>query len=113
VMMFVSTALGNTFSLAANHHYDEEDLKKCGKVSYLVSLVIFLFVALCFIINLVYPSTILQMIIIVNILNLFIDLFPINPMDGYEVRHWSKLLWISLYAIVFIFYVIVYFNLYP
>ncbi len=113
VMMFVSTALGNTFSLAANHHYDEGDLKKCGKVSYLVSLVIFLFVALCFIINIVYPSTILQMIIIVNILNLFIDLFPLNPMDGYEVRHWSKMLWISLYAIVFIFYVIVYFNLYP
>jgi len=113
VMMFVSTALGNTFSLASNHHYEEEDLKKCGKVSFIVSLVVFIIVAICFIINLIYPSTILQMIIIVNILNLFIDLFPLNPMDGYEVRHWSKVLWLSLYVTVLISYVIVYFNLYP
>jgi len=28
IMMIVSTAIGNTFSLAANHHYKEEDIKK-------------------------------------------------------------------------------------
>jgi Zn-dependent protease len=112
-MMFVSTALGNTFSLAANHHYDEEDIKKCGKVSFIVSVVMYAVVFITFLINLFYPSTILQMIIIVTVLNLFIDLFPLNPMDGYEVRHWNRSLWFVLYIVVFISYVIVYFNLYP
>jgi len=113
IMMFVSTAIGNTFSLAANHHYDEKDIKKCGKVSFIVSLVLYIIVAIAFLINLYYPSTILQMIIIVSILNLFIDLFPLNPMDGYEVRHWNKYIWFCLYVIVIISYVTVYFNLYP
>jgi len=113
VMMFVSTAIGNTFSLAANHHYDEKDIKKCGKVSFIVSIVLYVIVAIAFLTNLFYPSAILQMIIIVVILNLFIDLFPLNPMDGYEIRHWSIFLWFTLYIIVFISYVTVYFNLYP
>jgi Zn-dependent protease len=112
-MMFVSTAIGNTFSLAANHHYDEKDIKKCGKVSFIVSLVLYILVFIIFMINIYYPSTILQMIIIVTILNLFIDMFPLNPMDGYEVRHWNIYLWLSLYIIIFISYVIIYFNLYP
>ena len=113
IMMFVSTAIGNTFSLAANHHYDEKDIKKCGKVSFIVSIVLYAIVAITFLVNLFYPSAILQMIIIVTILNLFIDLFPLNPMDGYEIRHWNIFLWASLYIIVIISYVTVYFNLYP
>ena len=113
IMMFVSTAIGNTFSLAANHHYNEEDIKKCGKVSFIVSFVIFVLLAIAFLYNIYYPSTILQMIIIVSVLNLFIDLFPLNPMDGYEVRHWNFYLWLSFYIIIIISYVIVYFNLYP
>jgi parallel beta-helix repeat protein len=113
IMMIVSTAIGNTFSLAANHHYAEEDIKKCGKVSFIVSLVMYIVVVIIFGINLYYPSTILQMIIIVSILNIFIDLFPLNPMDGYEVIRWNKFLWAGLYIAGFISYVIVYFNLYP
>ena len=113
IMMIVSTAIGNTFSLAANHHYDEGDIKKCGKVSFIVSIILYVIVAITFSINLFYPSAILQMIIIVSILNLFIDLFPLNPMDGFEIRHWNIFLWFSLYIIVLISYIIVYFNLYP
>jgi len=112
-MMFVSTAIGNTFSLAANHHYKEEDLKKCGKVSFIVSIVIYIILAIAFLFNLYYPSTILQMIIIVSILNLFIDMFPLNPMDGYEVRHWNIYLWLCFYIIILISYIVVYFNIYP
>ncbi|MFE3846308.1 PKD domain-containing protein, partial [Thermoplasmatota archaeon] len=97
IMMIFSTAIGNTFSLAANHHYKEEDIKKCGKVSFIVSVVMYLMVAIAFLINLYYPSAILQMIVIVSILNLFIDLFPLNPMDGYEIRHWNIPLWLGLY----------------
>jgi hypothetical protein len=113
IMMIVSTALGNTFSLAANHHYEEEDIKKCGKVSYIVSFVLYILVLTMFFINLTYPSTILQMIIIVIILNLFIDMFPLKPMDGYEVRKWNIFLWLGLYIVVFITYVVVYFNIFP
>jgi hypothetical protein len=113
IMMFISTAIGNTFSLAANHHYDENDIKKCGKVSFIVSLVLYIILFISFMINLYYPSTILQMIIIVSVLNLFIDLFPLNPMDGYEVRIWNFYLWLSLYIIILISYVVVYFNIYP
>jgi parallel beta-helix repeat protein len=114
IMMLVSTFLGNTFSLAANHQYDEQgDIKKFGRINFIVALFMYVIVAFAFIANLFYPSIILQMIVIVTILNLFIDLFPFRPMDGYETRQWNLPLWIGLYIIVFISYVVVYFNLYP
>jgi parallel beta-helix repeat protein len=113
VMMIVSTAIGNTFSLSANHHYNGEDIKKCGKVSFIVSIILYIIVFIAFLINLFYNSAILQMIIIVTILNLFIDLFPLNPMDGYEIRHWNIYLWAIIYIVVLISYVTVYFNIYP
>ena len=114
VMMIVSTFIGNTFALAANHHYEDEgDIKKCGKVSFIVSIIMYIIVVIAFIINLFYHSVILQMIIIVTILNLFIDLFPLNPMDGYEIRHWNISIWGIFYIVVIITYITVYFNLYP
>jgi parallel beta-helix repeat protein len=114
VMMFVSTFLGNTFSLAANHNYDDEaEVKKCGKITFIVSLFLYVILFIAFITNLYYPSAILQMIIIVAVLNLFIDLFPFKPMDGYEIRHWNMFLWAGLYVIVILSYIVVYFNIFP
>ena len=114
IMMIVSTLIGNTFSLAANHHYEDNgNIKQCGKVNFTVALFMYIVVASAFIINLFYNSIILQMIVIVTILNLFIDLFPFKPMDGYETRKWNLPLWAVLYVIVFVSYVVVYFNLYP
>jgi len=113
-MMFVSTLLGNTFSLSANHCYDDKaDMKKCGKVTFIVSLVLYAILLIVFLANLYYPSAILQMIVIVSVLNLFIDLFPLKPMDGYEIRHWSLFLWAVLYVVVILSYIVVYFNLFP
>ncbi|MFH1013014.1 MAG: hypothetical protein V1769_00700, partial [Thermoplasmatota archaeon] len=114
IMMFVSTIIGNTFSLAANHIYnDQGDIKKYGRVTFIVSMFIFMIVLAAFIGNLIYPSIVFQMIVIVTVLNLFIDLFPFKPMDGYEIRHWNIFLWALLYVASFIFYIVVYFNLYP
>lgn len=114
VMMIVSTVIGNTFSLAANHQYDEQgDIKKCGRVNFIVSLFMFLVVLASFILNIFYPSIVLQMIVIVSVLNLFIDLFPFRPMDGFEIRKWNVFVWLIFYVIVIAFYVMVYFNLYP
>ncbi len=113
-MMFVSTFLGNTFSLSANHHYEESaDIKKCGKITFIVSLVLYAILLIVFLANLYYPSAILQMIIIVSVLNLFIDLFPFKPMDGHEIRHWNIFLWAGLYIVVIITYIVVYFNIFP
>jgi len=114
IMMIVSTFLGNTFSLAANHNYDDEgDIRKCGKVTFTVAIVLYLIVVSSFIANILYPSLIFQMIVIATVLNLFIDLFPLKPMDGYEIRKWNFFIWVLFYALVIVSYVVVYFNLYP
>ncbi len=112
IMMLVSTFLGNTFSLTANHQYDEQgNIKQCGQITFTVSLIMYIIVLVAFITNLFYHSVILQMIIIATILNLFIDLFPLNPMDGYEIRHYNFSYWGILYLCVLITYITVYFNL--
>jgi len=113
IMMIVSTIIGNTFSLAANHNYDDEQsVKRCGGITFIVSLVMYLIVAASLIINIWYPSIVIQMLAIVTVLNLFIDLFPFRPMDGYEIRHWNIILWAGIYVVVIVTYIIVYFDLF-
>lgn len=111
VMMLGSTFIGNTFSMAANHIYDESaDIKRYGRVSFLVSGFLFLAVLLGLALNMIIPSALIQIIVITVVLNLFIDLFPLKPMDGYEIWHWNKPVYVILYILVIITYVLVYFN---
>jgi|GEM_PF-3620009 len=111
VMMLGSTFIGNTFSMAANHIYDESaDIKRYGRVSFLVSGFLFLAVLLGLGLNMIIPSALIQIIVITVVLNLFIDLFPLKPMDGYEIWHWNKPVYVILYILVIITYVLVYFN---
>ena len=111
IMMVFSTFLGNTFSLAANQDYHkEDDIKKCGRVSFIVSILLFLIVIIGYIYNYYFPSIFVQMLIVITILNLFIDLFPLKPMDGYEIRHWNLYIWIIFYIIIFVTYLHIYLN---
>ncbi len=111
VMMLGSTFIGNTFSMAANHIYDESaDIKRYGRVSFLVSGFLFLVVLLGLAVNMVVPSALIQIVVITVVLNLFIDLFPLRPMDGYEIWHWNKPVYVILYILVIATYILVYFN---
>lgn len=111
VMMVVSTFIGNTFSLAANQNYGEnDDIKKCGRVSFIVSILLFALVVAGYLYNIFYPSVFVQMLIVITILNLFIDLFPLNPMDGYEIRHWNFYIWLIFYIVIFVSYIHIYLN---
>ncbi len=111
VMMLGSTFIGNTFSMAANHIYDESaDIKRYGKVSFLVSVFLFIVVLLGLAFNLFAPSGLVQILVITVVLNLFIDLFPFKPMDGYEIWHWNKPVYVILYVLVIATYIFVYFN---
>ncbi len=109
LMMIVSTFIGNTFSLTANQNYSNEDnIKKCGRVSFIVSILLFILVIFGYLFNIFYPSIFIQMFLIITILNLFIDLFPFKPMDGYDIRRWNFPIWITFYILILISYFHIY-----
>lgn len=106
-----STILGNTFSLASYTYLEnEENEKRYSKMYYTIFRLLFMITIFAFVINIFMPSTMLQMFYVFTIMNLFIDMTPIKPMDGYEVKQWNKRKWILLYIFVFISYFIIMFS---
>ena len=112
VLTIASTIIGNTFALAAYTLIDEteENKKIYGRINYRISWVLYLFVLVAFILNMFYPSLILQMAYVFTIMMLFIDMLPFSPMDGYEVRKYSFPKWLILYILLAVTYVMIFFN---
>jgi hypothetical protein len=113
IMTIVSTFLGNTFSLASYTLLDENvDEKKFGKISFKISVMTFALAIIAYIINIFSPSLVLQMIFVYSIIVVFIELFPMQPMSGNDIKKWSKLAWIIFYVIVAASYVYMNFTIY-
>ncbi|HDM67395.1 MAG TPA: hypothetical protein ENG62_03305 [Thermoplasmatales archaeon] len=110
LLTLTSTFLGNTFSLASYTMIDEEEEKSFGRIVYLISIILYVFVLVVFLWNLFYPSIILQMMFTYTIMMLFIDFFPLPPMDGYDIRKWNLKAWIILYTLIIISYISINFT---
>jgi len=91
---------------------DENDQKLYGKMYYRIFKVLYLICLICFLVNFFYPSVFLQMTYVFIIMSLFIDMTPVEPMDGKDVRLWNKAKWTGLYVIVIVSYLIMNFSIY-
>jgi hypothetical protein len=113
ILTFVSTCLGNTFSLVSYTLVDENvDAKKFGKISFNISLLTFVAAFIAYIANILNPSLVLQMIFVYAIMMLFIELFPMAPFTGNDIKKWSFSKWLIFYIIVTVCYVYVNFTAY-
>ncbi|HYD04020.1 MAG TPA: hypothetical protein VEC16_07025 [Alphaproteobacteria bacterium] len=110
----VSTYLGNTFSLVSYGLVDDtdEDEKKFGKISFLTSLFTLLISIFAYIANIIYPSLLLQMIFVYAIMSTFIDMFPMSPMGGADVRKWNFPVWLVMYIVIIACYIFMNFTSY-
>lgn len=101
-----STILGNTFSLASyTILQDEDDIKEYGHMYFRIFILMFIITWIMFIINLYLPSVIIQMIYVFLIMSIVIDMTPVNPMDGADVKKWNGKKWAVLYIFVLITYI--------
>jgi len=109
-----STFLGNTFSISACTLLDEDekDEKKFGRFSFIISLMTFLFGITAYIMNIFAPSVVLQMIFVFSIMIVFIELFPMSPFPGQDIKKWSFPLWVISYVVVFLTYMYMNFTVY-
>jgi hypothetical protein len=111
ILTFLSTFLGNTFSLASYTALEnEEKEKRYSKMYFTIFSILFGLTIFTFIINVIISSQMIQMFYVFTIMAVFIDMTPIEPMDGYEVKKYHLKKWIALYIPVFIFYVIIMFS---
>ena len=112
ILTVISTFLGNTFSLASYTLKEEKEEieKQFGRIIFLISIILFSFSIITFLWNLFYPDIIFQMMFTYTIMMLVIDLFPLPPMDGSDIRKWSFKKWFTLYIIVIFFYISVNFT---
>ncbi|MBD3204356.1 hypothetical protein GF327_08750 [Candidatus Woesearchaeota archaeon] len=113
-LTIASTYLGNTFSMISYTLLDEDeaDEKIFGKGSLVISLFTYLIVIFCYILNLFNPSIYLQMSFVYAQMILFIELFPMEPMAGYDIKKWNFFIWIIIYILCFLSYVYLNFTVY-
>jgi len=110
-LTFLSTLLGNTFSLASYTALEnEEKEKRYSQMYYSIFSILFGLTLLTFIINIFVGSQMIQMFYVFTIMAVFIDMTPIEPMDGYDVKKYNLKRWILLYIPVFIIYIIIMFQ---
>lgn len=113
VLTVGSTLLGNTFSLASHPALaDGEDDKKFGKIAFRVMLVGLIVVIISYVYNIIYPSRIVQMLFVFLSMEIFIEMFPLPPMDGHDVRKWSPVVWGVFYVFVVLIYIVVNFTMF-
>jgi len=113
VLTIASSVLGNTFSLASYTYYDNiEDTKRYGKMYFYIFLSLYLFAVATFILNFIFPSVILQMMFVFAIMSVFIDMTPIEPMDGHDVKTWNFNIWLLFYILIACSYLIMNFTFY-
>lgn len=114
IITFLSTWLGNTFSMVSYTKLDEDlaDEKKFGKSEFVIGLITYLFAVVAFIWNIISPSLILQMSFVYCVMVLFIEMFPMNPMPGADVKKWNIYVWLLFYLVTFVSYIYMNFTLY-
>ncbi len=111
ILTFFSTILGNTFSLASYIALEnEEKEKRYSRMYFTIFSILFGLTILTFLVNIIFSSELLQMFYVFTIMAVFIDMTPIEPMDGYEVKKHNMKRWIALYIPVFIVYFIIMFS---
>ena len=106
-----STLLGNTFSLAS-YILAEDENKQYGLMLFHLGVLNLGIAIVSFLLNIVVPSVLLQMIFVFSIMSLIIDLVPVPPMDGYIIKKWSVKYWLALFSVATIMYIFMGFNLY-
>jgi len=105
VLTIISTFLGNTFSLASNVTADNEEDKHFSRMLFF-STIIFFGVALgSFLIYLVTANVVFQMTFIFCMMTIMIDMTPLSPMDGANIRKWNLKYYLVLYAAIIVSYI--------
>lgn len=111
ILTFFSTLLGNTFSLTSYTALENEEREKRYSTMYLTIFgILFVLTLMAYVSNFFISSQSLQMFYVFTIMAVFIDMTPIHPMDGYEVKKYNLKKWIALYVPVFLVYVLIMFS---
>ena len=114
LVTIISTFFGNTFSLASYTLLDEDenDEKRFGKSAYLITLFTFGLAILAYILNVLFPSLIMQMIFVFSIMIVFIEMFPMSPMPGEDIKKWNFTVWLISYIVIILAYIGLNFSVY-
>ena len=67
---------------------------------------------LAYILNVLFPSLIMQMIFVFSIMIVFIEMFPMSPMPGEDIKKWNFTVWLISYIVIILAYIGLNFSVY-
>jgi hypothetical protein len=105
ILTIISSFLGNTFSLASYNTAENEDDGRYAQILFNSNIIFYSIATVTFIMNLLVPHVIFQMIFIFLIMTLTIGMTPLKPMDGDIIRKWNTKKFMTFYLIILVSYV--------
>jgi hypothetical protein len=96
-LTLLSGFLGNTFGLAGYVSSAEGHEKQKTKIQFKINLATLIFGLLFFILNILNPGKIIQIVMISALSSSFLQLIPFTPYSGKELMAYSKSKWLMLF----------------
>jgi len=109
IVACISGWLGNTMNTVSfilefpDKHFSHE---KMTKIKYAVTIMAFLAGAVFFVINLVHPAKLYQMIMATATTSSMAEMIPVKPLAGKDFKEWKKWLWITTTLVMAVLYVL-------
>jgi hypothetical protein len=98
--------LGNTFGMAG-YVVSEKDTEYEGKMAFVINFVTFLFFAGFFIWNMLTPSVIAQMAMLLALAITYIQMLPMTPFSGKKIYAWHRRLWFASFIPLTTIYIMI------
>ncbi len=106
-LTLLSGWLGNTFGLAGYVSADESHEKAKTKIQFKTIIITSFLGVLFFMLNFNHPTKLLQLITVSLVTTAFLQLLPIAPFSGKEIRKWNTALWFITFLPMLLFYIVI------
>ncbi|MFH1409086.1 MAG: hypothetical protein ABIH34_04215 [Nanoarchaeota archaeon] len=100
--------LGNTFSLAGYMiTHDDKGEKHDGKIAFWVNALTFVLFAVFLIWNMLSPSVIVQMAMLLSLAITYLQMLPLTPFSGKKIYQWKRSVWWISFVPLTIIYIFI------
>ncbi|MBN1157696.1 hypothetical protein JXA85_08820 [Candidatus Woesearchaeota archaeon] len=106
IVTIISGWLGNTFSVAG-YTVSHKKSEKEAKISYMIDILTFAASIVFMILNLIFPSTLLQMSMLLAMAIAYLQMIPVSPLNGKKIYAWNRKLWWGSFIPMTVIYVLV------
>ncbi|KHO46304.1 MAG: hypothetical protein QS99_C0008G0002 [archaeon GW2011_AR4] len=106
LITIITAWLGNVFSLAGTTFKGDEENVAEGRIAFIITIITFVAFIIFWLWNFFMPSLVTQITMILLFMGTYLEILPIEPFEGKNIRAWNKKAWWIIFIPLTVLYVI-------